>query len=404
MYYHFVKQRKLAGPCGDMGGFTRLVASEGGKPDGLEAEMPSFFVRQYTTAEIARYGHFGVLNRPFSVVQFADRGGFEALQEQFVYIAETDHVLMRPLPNLATPDKAAAFSFGYMHCGSSHQPLLDKFAPGVTYSDVQPVGPSPLVVSKPVLRRLAPLWLNLSLALKLDPVADRRFGWVLEMWGYSIAAASLGIRHSIKGMQIEPNAYAGTKDGFEKGYQIFHYTYGIEYRLNGSPQGFNTIGEWSLDKRHYGGAYPPPNLDPPPKQANPSTKWLHAAWNEAITEAGDTWPATNAMGTIGWRREGATADEIQKSALASAVVGSHWTWAGIKTLSFLPAGALKTPWGVGKWGIALRPKGLPACAPPGECLYIDFSGAAHHASFDLSAGTFLSTRVGDGEEVIGKRL
>ena len=42
-----------------MGGFTRLVASEDGKPDGLEAEMPSFFVRQYTTAEIARYGHFG---------------------------------------------------------------------------------------------------------------------------------------------------------------------------------------------------------------------------------------------------------------------------------------------------------------------------------------------------------
>ena len=80
-----------------MGGFTRLVASEDGEPDGLEAEMPSFFVRQYTTAEIARYGHFGVLNRPFSVVQFADRGGFEALQEQFVYIAETDHVLMRPL-------------------------------------------------------------------------------------------------------------------------------------------------------------------------------------------------------------------------------------------------------------------------------------------------------------------
>ena len=116
MYFHWKKQAAAGGPCTDMTGFTRLVASEGGKPDGLEAEMPSFFVRQYTTAEIARYGHFGVLNRPFSVVQFADKGGFEALQEQFVYIAETDHVLMRPLPNLATPDKAAAFSFGHMHC------------------------------------------------------------------------------------------------------------------------------------------------------------------------------------------------------------------------------------------------------------------------------------------------
>jgi len=271
MYYHFIKQRKLAGPCGEMGGFTRLVASEDGKPDGLEAEMPSFFVRQYTTAEIARYGHFGVLNRPFSVVQFADRGGFEALQEQFVYIAETDHVLMRPLPNLATPDKAAAFSFGYMHCGSSHQPLLDKFAPGVKYSEVQPVGPSPLVVSKPVLRRLAPLWLNLSLALKLDPVADRRFGWVLEMWGYSIACAALGVKNYVwQQLQIEPSASWRQNLTAEDPY-IYHYTFGVEYSVDGVPV-VGAVGEWSLDKRHYFGALPPKQLAPPPHCA------LECAW------------------------------------------------------------------------------------------------------------------------------
>ena len=34
--------------------------------------------------------------------------------------------------------------------------------------------------------------------------------WVLEMWGYSIAAASVGVRHKIiRGYQIEPNANAG---------------------------------------------------------------------------------------------------------------------------------------------------------------------------------------------------
>ena len=231
-----------------------------------------------------------------------------------------------------------------MHASSGHNSVIQYCWPQGDFKSLQAVGPSPLIIEKELLRKVAPLWLNCSYILRGRPEPAHRIqDWVLEMWGYSIAAASLGIRHSVKGMQIEPNAYAGTKDGFEKGYQIFHYTYGIEYRLNGSPQGFNTIGEWSLDKRHYGGASPPPNLDPPPKQANPSTKWLHAAWNEAITEAGDTWPATNAMGTVGWRREGATADEIQKSALASAVVGSHWTWAGIKTLSFLPAGAPTAP-------------------------------------------------------------
>jgi hypothetical protein len=59
MHYHWKKQRALDGPCTDMTGFTRLVASERGQADGLEDEMPSVFVRQYTTAEIAKYGHFG---------------------------------------------------------------------------------------------------------------------------------------------------------------------------------------------------------------------------------------------------------------------------------------------------------------------------------------------------------
>ena len=198
MYYHWRKQAAASGPCTEMTNFTRLVASEGGAPDGLEGEIPSIFVRQYTTAEIARYGHFGVLNRPFSVQQFIDNGGLERVVEQYIYIAETDHVLMKPLPNMASPTKAAAFGFGYMHSSSSVQKFIDRVAPGASWSDVQPVGPSPLIILSSDLRRLTPAWLNISLELKLDPQADRRFGWVLEMWGYSIAAASLGIRHDVR--------------------------------------------------------------------------------------------------------------------------------------------------------------------------------------------------------------
>ena len=129
---------------------------------------------RYTTAEIARYGHFGVLNRPYSVVQFIERNGFERISESYVYIAETDHVLMRPLPNLATAERAAAFGFGYMHAGMQHQGLLDRFAPGVRFSQVQPVGPSPLIIHSDALKRVAPKWLNMSLRLKLDREADGR--------------------------------------------------------------------------------------------------------------------------------------------------------------------------------------------------------------------------------------
>jgi len=320
-------------------------------------------------------------------------------------IAETDHVLMRPMPNLATQTEAAAHSFGYMHAGSHHQKVVELCNPGGSWRDVQPVGPSPIIIRIKDLERVADRWLEYSYKLRGDPMPARIIqDWVLEMWGYAIAAASLGIRHTIiPSYQIEPNAYARTAEDFHQHSYIFHYTYGIEYTLQGRPQGFNTIGEWSLDKRHYGGAYPPPNLDPPPDGVNPSTRWLWSAWNTAILAAGDTWPDTNAMGTVGWRRESISSRDIQRSKLASAALGTKWLWAGIKYLQFQEDGVLKTPWGTGKWGLALRPKGMPQCAPPNECLFADFSGAAHHVYFELPA-RFTSVRVGDGEIVNGTRI
>ena len=257
---------------------------------------------------------------------------------------------------------------------------------------------------------MAQKWLDCSYTLRGSPEPAKIIqDWVLEMWGWSIAAASMGVKHKIvPSFQIEPNAYARTAEDFHTKAYIFHYTYGIEYKLDGNPQGYNTIGEWSLDKRHYGGAYPPRVLDEPPAQANPSSKWLLRAWNEAMAAA-DNWPATNAMGTVGWRRESITPQMIAGSKLASAVVGTSWTWAGIKSMTFKPGGVLKTPWGEGKWGLALRPKGMPQCAPPNECLFADFSSNAHNLAFDKDkdgglGARFASLRIGDGETVEGKRM
>jgi len=173
MYYHWKKQAAIDGPCTDMTGFTRLVSSEDAKPDELEGEIPSVFVRSLTTAELATLGHFGVLNRPFSVVQMIEQGYLDTIPEEYVYIAETDHVFMKPLKNLATPTTPVAFGFGYMHCSTSHQPLIDRFSKGTSWRSVQPVGPSPLLITKQQLRLVTPLWYNLSLKLKRDRDADR---------------------------------------------------------------------------------------------------------------------------------------------------------------------------------------------------------------------------------------
>ena len=62
-----------------MTGFTRLVASAGGRPDGLESEVPSAFVKEYTGQEAAKFRGYRVVNRPYSVVQFLKSAAWRAL-------------------------------------------------------------------------------------------------------------------------------------------------------------------------------------------------------------------------------------------------------------------------------------------------------------------------------------
>ena len=100
-----------------------------------------------------------------------------------------------------------------MRASASHEPLLTKHADtipelaGLSWRSIQNIGPSPAHIEKSQLKKITPLWLKLSLTLKRDPEADKRFGWVLEMWGYSVAAAALKIEHSVSpSFQVEPGA------------------------------------------------------------------------------------------------------------------------------------------------------------------------------------------------------
>ena len=110
------------------------------------------------------------------------------------------------------------------------------------------VGPSPLLIHLEQLRLVAQKWMDFSFGLRSNGDAEAVMqGWVQEMWGYSIAAASLGIRHTlVHKLQTEASSLsANVPDDFSSQSYIFHYTYGIEYRLDGRPQGVNNIGELS---------------------------------------------------------------------------------------------------------------------------------------------------------------
>ena len=86
-----------------MAGFTRLCATPGGKPDGLEAEMDTIFTTELPAEVLASHFHFGVLNRPNSFKQlFEVPGMLEKVTSPFVMILETDHVTPHPTPHIPT--------------------------------------------------------------------------------------------------------------------------------------------------------------------------------------------------------------------------------------------------------------------------------------------------------------
>jgi len=361
MHYHLRKIQK-ANPCTEITGFTRMLSSVGAKPDGLMAEMPTVLVSSLDSGRgcagsdenSCDFG-FPVMNRPHGMNQFLDRLP-ATLTEEYVLIAETDHVLLRDLPNKATPHLPECFPFAYMNPTSAElKPVVSRFVDDP--QKVDPCGPSPTIIHTRQLALLAPEWLRLSFELKRDAEADKAFGWVLEMWGYTLAARRLGITHTTReNLQAEPSAIWHTEldgDPF-----ILHYTFGFEYTSDGIPVR-GGIGEWSLDKRHFMSHHPPRGLEPPPECAGKAAKTLHRLFDEAARGIPD-WPSTlgvgGARGTLGWApgAEGAAGgatgggDAPSRTARRLVTMGPY-TWEGKGRLLFFTGGRAHTPWGSASW-------------------------------------------------------
>ncbi|CAI5506578.1 unnamed protein product [Closterium sp. Naga37s-1] len=273
MYFYYKKwQREPGGE--EMGGFTRVLHT--GKEDELMGEIPTFVVNPLPPQQQTDYV---VLNRPYAFVQWIQQATFP---EDYVWMAEPDHLILRPIPNLSVGDMPSAFPFHYIEPAKNKEALHRWFPPEKgPINKIDPIGNSPVIIHKGQLRRLAPLWHNVTLEMKADPVADKAFGWVLEMYGYATSAALLGIQHTLHRMwMIQPPWDTEPGDSY-----LIHYTYGCDFALNGTMTP-GVVGPWHFDKRDFNTA-PPRNLSLPPKGAAPSVFKLVSMINDA------TWSIPN---------------------------------------------------------------------------------------------------------------
>jgi hypothetical protein len=403
---HHLREIRKANPCTEMTGFTRLLSSPKGNLDALASEIPTVTARALDGGNGCRHGGgdtcdmgFPVMNRPHAVTQLlADLPS--TITEEYVLIAETDHIFLRDIPNRATPESPACFPFGYMDAKAAElRPVVSRFARDP--DSVDPCGPSPVLIHLPLLRKLTPEWLSMSFKLKRDAEAERIFGWVTEMWGYTIAANNLGIKHLVwQNIQLEPSSlWHANLDGDP---YIYHYTFGLEFTSDGLP--VSTIGEWSLDKRHYMNAYPPRQLEPPPRCAGKAAATLWRLFNEATGNISD-WPVGppggGNRGAKGWGDGGVGGGVIsgvgqgrggvgvltdaayRRSPLAqAAATRGPWKWAGVGPVLFYRGGRIFTPWGSGRWSVSGEALGVSL----GSCGSYRLTFNKAMTAFEASAG------------------
>nr|KJB06392.1 hypothetical protein B456_001G035500 [Gossypium raimondii] len=218
MYYWFKKHKN--GPNSDMGGFTRILHS--GKPDNYMNEIPTFIARPLPAGMDQGYI---VLNRPWAFVQWLQKAD---IKEDYILMAEPDHIIVKPIPNLSKDGLGAAFPFFYIE-PKKYELVLRKYFPEEKgpITNIDPIGNSPVIVGKDSLKKIAPTWMNVSLAMKKDPETDKAFGWVLEMYAYAVSSALHGVGNILyKDFMIQPPWDTEIGNKF-----IIHYTYGCDYNL-----------------------------------------------------------------------------------------------------------------------------------------------------------------------------
>ena len=274
-YYHY-QRVTTEDPGSDMGGFTRILHTE--NMDALGEEMHTVRIDPLE-GDMSKYP---VLTRPWAFHNFIKQGYLDMIEEDYIMMAEPDHILLRAVPNLI-PDgfHGIAFPFHYILPLEDVNPeLIDRvLGRDLDMDDLESItgtGSSPVIIHKDEFRKVTERWHNMTLQINEDTQTKKKWGWVLEMWSFSLTAFDVGVRLVLDPLFMAEPPYS-TDD---IGYAIIHLTYGMDTDLEGNLMLNGTKGPWRFDKRSFRDE-PPANLKPPPDGAPELIKMVISKVNEA---------------------------------------------------------------------------------------------------------------------------
>lgn len=151
--------------------------------------------------------------------------------DQMVLLIDPDFVFLAPVVSLsATRGMPETQPIGYMNPSSSPD-LVKRHCRAP--DSVQAVG-CPILIHWDDLRLLAGAWLQKTEEIRNDQRSREKAGWVAEMWGYTFAAAEMGICHATRELAL---SQFDDRDDLP----LIHYCYSSA----------DSSGRWTWDKRSY---------------------------------------------------------------------------------------------------------------------------------------------------------
>ena len=261
-YYWYLKVRDL--PGSSMGGFTRLLHAK--EDDELSEKIP--------TIRVDPLGHRGALlfpplARPLALKMLMDMPD-NGIKEDYVMMAEPDHIFLDAVPNWASPTKPASFPFFYIDFHEKPDLVKRWNKQHVPVDMLPPIGNSPTIIHKDQLREILKVWPDLALEMWEHEPTREAWGWVLEMYAFAFSTTlvesgliEFTLRPDLmlqppwdKTEMVDRCTPLEVKNCPKRRAYILHYTYGFDFDETGEYTPGKVGKGWHFDKREVRNRHP----------------------------------------------------------------------------------------------------------------------------------------------------